>query len=75
MRSVMRDSRVATFHSPFMAGDVKVEYCDHSQMLVLKYRTKDGMMSSSYDVTKPREVTDMVFDAIALAAESVGKRV
>ena len=73
--SMRKDLKIGVFYSPHMAGDVRLEYCQHQQMLVLKYRTKDGVVSSSYDVTKPREVTDMVSDAIALAAESVGKRV
>ena len=76
MSSIMRDVRIATFYSPHMMGDVNVEYCDHRQMLVLRYRTKDGvMMSHDYDVTKPSEMRDMVLDAIALAAESVDGRV
>lgn len=76
MSSNMRDMRIATFYSPHMRGGVNVEYCEHRQMLVLRYRTKDGvMMSHDYDVTKPSEVRDMVLDAIALAAESVDRRV
>lgn len=72
----MRDVRVATFHSPHMMGGVRVDYCDHRQMLVLRYWMKDGVMvSHDYDVTKPSEVRDMVLDAIALAAEPVGGRV
>lgn len=76
MSSNMRDTRIATFYSPHMRGGVNVEYCEHRQQLVLRYRTKDGvMMSHDYDVTKPNEVRDMVLDAIALAAEPVDRRV
>lgn len=76
MSSNMRDTRIAIFYSPHMRGGVNVEYCEHRQQLVLRYRMKDGvMMSHDYDVTKPNEVRDMVLDAIALAAESVDRRV
>lgn len=76
MSSNMRDTRVATFYSPHMRGGVNVEYCEHRQQLVLRYRMKDGvMMSHDYDVTKSSEVRDMVLDAIALAAEPVDRRV
>ena len=76
MSSIMRDVRVASFCSPHMMGGVNVEYCVHRQMLVLRYRVKDGvMMSHDYDVTKMSEVRDMVLDAIALAAEPVDGRV
>lgn len=57
-----------------MAGDVKVKYCAHRQMLVLEYRTKDGVVACDYDVTKPSEMRDMVLDVIALAATPVGGR-
>lgn len=76
MSSIVRDVKIATFYSPYMMGGVNVKYCDHRQMLVLQYRTKDGvMMSHDYDVTKPSEVRDMVLDAIVLAAEPVDRRV
>lgn len=62
MSSIMRDVRIATFYSPHMMGGVNVEYCDHRRMLVLRYRTKDGvMMSHDYDVTKLSEVRDVSF--------------
>lgn len=70
-----RDSKVAVFYSPHMAGDVGVEYCPHQRMLVLKYHTDDGVMSCCYDMTKPSEMRSLVLDAIALAAEPVGRRV
>lgn len=69
------DPKVAVFYSPHMDGDVRVEYCSHQQMLVLRYRAKDGMVSHGYDVTKPSEVRDMVLDAIGLASDSVEERV
>lgn len=75
MRSSARDVKIAVFYSPHMAGDVRCEYCPHQQMLVLKYRTRSGVVSSCcYDVTKPSEMRSMVLDAISLAAESVGMR-
>lgn len=70
-----RDSKVAVFYSPHMAGDVRVEYCPHQRMLVLKYHTDDGVMSCCYDTTKPSEMRSLVLDAIALAAEPVGRGV
>lgn len=75
MKSSARDGKVAVFYSPHMAGDVKVKYCHHRQMLVLEYRMKDGVMAHDYDVTKPNEVRDMVLDAIALAVDPVERRV
>ena len=72
---VCRDPKIAVFYSPHMAGDVRLEYCRHQRMLVLKYHTEDGVMSCCYDVTKQSEVRDLVLDAIALAAEPVGGRV
>lgn len=75
MKSSVHDMKVAVFFSPHMEGDVKVEYCRHRQMLVLRYRSREGVMSHDYDVTKPSEVRDMVLDAIALAVEPVGERV
>lgn len=70
-----RDVKIAVFYSPHMAGDVRCEYCPHQQMLVLRYRTGDGVKSSCfYDVTKPSEMRSMVLDAIGLAAESVERR-
>ena len=69
-----RDMRIGVFYSPHMAGDVKLEYCCHQQMLVLKYHTEDGVMLHSYDVTSPVEMSSMVSDAIAIAAESVKDR-
>lgn len=74
MKSLIRDARVAVFYSPHMAGDVKVKYCPHRQMLVLEYRAKDGVVAHDYDITKPNEMRDMLLDAIALAAESVRGR-
>ena len=76
MSSNVRDARIATFYSPHMRGGVNVEYCEHRQQLVLRYRAKGGVvMLHDYDVTKPCEVRDMVLDAIALAAEPVDRRV
>jgi hypothetical protein len=75
MKSSERDVKIAVFYSPHLAGDVKVKYCRHRQMLVLEYHTKDGVMAHDYDVTKPSEVRDMVLDAIGIAGESVGGRV
>ena len=72
---VCRDLKVAVFYSPHMAGNVRLEYCPHQRMLVLRYHTEGGVMSCCYDVTKPSEVRDLVLDAIALAAEPVGRRV
>lgn len=70
------DVKIAVFYSPHMAGNVRCEYCPHQQMLVLRYRTGDGVMSSCYyDVTKPSEMRSMVLDAIDLAAKSVKERV
>lgn len=74
MKSSACDVKVAVFYSPHMAGDVKVKYCCHRQMLVLEYRTKNGVMAHDYDVTKPSEMRAMVLDAIGLAAESVERR-
>lgn len=74
MGSLMHDSKVATFHSPHMAGDVRIEYCDHSQMLVLKYHTECGVLSHQYDVTKPSEMRDLMLDAIDLAARPLKDR-
>ena len=75
MSSIVRDTRIATFYSPHMMGGVNVEYCDHRQMLVLRYRMKDGvMMSHDYDVTKPSEMRDLVLDAIDLAVKPLGER-
>ena len=71
---VMRDAEVAVFHSPHMRGDVKVEYCAHRQMLVLRYWLKEGVMSHDYDVTKPSEMRDLVLDAIDLAARPLEVR-
>ena len=70
----MRDVKVAVFHSPHMAGDVKVEYCAHRQMLVLRYWSKDGVLACDYDVTKPSEMRDLVLDAIDLAAKPLVER-
>ena len=75
MKSIVCDPKVAVFYSPHMAGDVRLKYCFHRQMLVLEYRVEDGVVSHDYDVTKPSEVRDLVLDAIALAAEPVGRRV
>lgn len=75
MESMLRDSKVAVFYSPHMGGDVKVKYCLHRQMLILEYRSKDGVESHDYDVTKPSEMRSLIMDAIALAAEPVGGRV
>lgn len=69
-----RDSKVAVFYSPHMGGDVRVEYCVHQQMLVLRYRAKNGVVSCSYDMTKPREMAYLMLDAIALAAVPVKDR-
>lgn len=69
-----RDSKVAVFYSPHMAGNVTVEYCLHQQMLALRYHTKDGVMLNCYDVTKPGEMGDVVMDAIAIAARPVKDR-
>lgn len=70
-----RDSKVALFYSPHMAGNVKVEYCPHQEMLVLKYRVEDGMEACCcYDVTSPDEVGSMVLDAIDLAARPLKER-
>ena len=75
MKSIVCDPKIAVFYSSHMAGNVKLKYCAHRQMLVLEYRSKDGMVSHDYDVTKPSEMRDMVLDAIALAAEPVERRV
>lgn len=72
---MMRDSKIAVFFSPHMRGDVKVEYCEHRQMLVLRFRVKGGEVSHDYDVTKPSEMRGLVLDAIVLAAEPVDERV
>lgn len=74
MKSFMSDSKIAVFFSPHMKGDVKVEYCVHQQLLVLRYHTKNGVVSCGYDVTKPREMRNMMLDAIALAAKPVEER-
>lgn len=75
LKMYCRDSKVAVFYSPHMAGDVRVEYCSHSRMLVLKYRTKCGVLSCCcYDVTKPSEMRSMVLDAIDLAARPLKER-
>lgn len=75
MKSSARDVKIAVFYSPHIAGNVRCEYCPHQQMLVLRYRTGSGVMSSCYyDVTKPSEMRSMVLDAISLAAESVERR-
>lgn len=69
-----RDVKIAVFYSPHLAGDVKVKYCSHREMLVLEYHTKDGVMACDYDITKPSEMRDMLLDAIALAAAPVEGR-
>lgn len=74
VRVLKHDVKVAVFHSPHLAGDVKVKYCSHREMLVLEYRTKDGVMACDYDITKPSEMRDLLLDAIALAAAPVGGR-
>lgn len=75
MKSSACDVKIAVFYSPHIAGNVRCEYCPHQQMLVLRYRTGGGVMSSCYyDVTKPSEMRSMVLDAISLAAESVERR-
>lgn len=70
------DSKIAVFYSPHMNGDVRVEYCSHQGVMVLKYRVKDGVKACCcYDVTKPSEMRDLVLDAIDLAAKSLKDRV
>lgn len=75
MKSMLCDSRMGVFYSPHMAGNVKLKYCPHRQMLILEYRSKDGVESHDYDVTKSGEMLSLVLDAFALAAEPVGRRV
>lgn len=69
------DPKVAVFFSPHMYGDVRVKYCLHRQMLILEYRSKDGVELHDYDVTKPSEMKSLIMDAIGLAAEPVEGRV
>lgn len=70
-----RDLKVATFFSPHMAGDVKLEYCWHQQMYVLRYRVEGGVWSyCCYDVTKPREMRDLLLDAVDLAVKPLKDR-
>lgn len=75
MKSMLRDVKVGVFYSPHMAGDVKLAYCPHRQMLMLQFRSKDGVELHDYDVTKPREMSSLMLDALALAAEPVDGRV
>ena len=70
-----RDTKIAVFYSPHMAGDVKVEYCPHQQMLALRYHAKAGVAACLYDVTKPSEMRSMVLDAIDLAARPLEERI
>ena len=74
MKLMSRDVKVAVFYSTHMRGDVNVEYCEHRQMLVLRYWSKDGVMAHDYDVAKPSEMRDLVLDAIDLAAKSLKER-
>lgn len=74
MKSMLRDQKVAIFYSPHMAGDVRVKYCPHRQMLVLEYRSQDGVELHDYDVTVPSEMKGLVLDAMGLAAEPVERR-
>lgn len=69
-----RYSKVAVFYSPYVGGDVKVEYCVHQRLLVLRYSAKNGVVACGYDVTKPREMAYLMLDAIALAAVPVEDR-
>ena len=69
------DQKIAVFCSPHMAGDVRVEYCPHQQMYVLRYRAGGGVWSyCCYDVSKPSEVRDLLLDAVGIAAESLKDR-
>ena len=69
------DREIAVFRSPHMAGDVRVEYCSHQQMYVLRYRASGGCWSyCCYDASKPSEVRDLLLDAIGIAAESLKDR-
>lgn len=70
-----RDLKIAVFYSPHMCGNVRVEYCPHQRMLVLKYCAKDGVGACCcYDVTKPSEMRSMVLDAIDLAVKPLKER-
>lgn len=69
------DVKVAVFFSPHMSGDVRVEYCSHQQMYVLRYRVSGGVWSyCCYDVTKPSEVRNLLLDAIDIAVKPLKDR-
>lgn len=68
------DVQVARFFSPHMYGDVRLEYCSHQQMYVLRYRVGDGWSSCRYDATKPCEVRCLLLDAVGIAARSLKDR-
>lgn len=69
------DVMVAKFFSPHMAGDVRLEYCSHQQMYVLRYRVGGGEWSSCcYDATNPCEVRCLWLDAVGIAARSLKDR-
>lgn len=71
----MRDVKIAVFYSPHMLGDVRLEYCSHQQMYVLRYRVEGGVWSSyCYDVTKPSEMRCLLLDAVDLAAKPLKDR-
>lgn len=72
---VCDDVKVAVFFSPHMFGDVRVEYCSHQQMYVLRYRAGGGVWSyCCYDVTKPSEVRDLLLDAVDIAGKPLKDR-
>lgn len=84
MRPMVRDSKIATFHSSHMHGDVRLYYCPHHCLFRLEYELELEILfhgkpeivgtSSTYDVTCAREVQAMVLDAIDLAVKPLKER-
>ena len=77
MRPMVRDPKIATFHSSHMHGDVRLYYCPHHCLFRLEYeleletlfhgKPEIVSVSSTYDVTRAREVQALVLDAIDIA--------
>ena len=77
-----RDVRLGKFESPYMRGDVRIEYCAHQHSLYLVYNVERcslaglsrGAVRCGYNPTKSDEMRALVLDAIDIAAKPLKDR-
>ena len=68
------DVRVGKFYSPYIGGDVRVEYCAHQHLFYLEYSLTEGVALCGYNPTKANEMRAMVLDAMDIASKPLKDR-